>query len=136
MLFRSLPPQVRVIQGDGVDLDSIAKILEMMKKLKISADNISFGCGGALLQKLNRDTNKFAFKASAVLDNGEWRDIQKKPITDPSKASFSGLLDLVCREGKYITTTPSDDSVLTTAFENGRILWNEPLSVIRERLKI
>jgi hypothetical protein len=61
---------------------------------------------------------------------------KKKPITDPSKASFSGLLDLVCRDGKYITTTPSDDSVLTTAFENGRILWNEPLAVIRDRLKI
>ena len=75
--YKVLPPQVRVIQGDGVDLDSITRILDMMKKQKISADNISFGCGGALLQKLNRDTNKFAFKASAVLDDGKWRDIQK-----------------------------------------------------------
>ena len=134
--YKVLPPQVRVIQGDGVDLDSITRILDMMKKQKISADNISFGCGGALLQKLNRDTNKFAFKASAVLDDGKWRDIQKNPITDPTKKSFSGLLDLIYVDGEYKTTTPSDDSVLSTAFEDGRILWNEPLSVIRQRLKI
>lgn len=35
-----------------------------------SAENIVLGCGGGLLQKLNRDTLKFAFKCSfAVIDN-------------------------------------------------------------------
>lgn len=57
-----LPPYIRVIQGDGVDWESIPKILEKLKGEKIAADNIGFGSGGALLQKLNRDTFKCAFK--------------------------------------------------------------------------
>ena len=63
--------------GDGVNLDSIEEILLTMEKNNISADNIAFGCGGALLQKLNRDSAKFAFKASAVYENGKWREIKK-----------------------------------------------------------
>ena len=77
-----------MIQGDGVNLDSIEEILLTMEKNNISADNIAFGCGGALLQKLNRDSAKFAFKASAVYENGKWREIKKSPITDPSKSSI------------------------------------------------
>ena len=57
-----LPPYIRVIQGDGVDWESIPKILEKLKGEKIAAENIGFGSGGALLQKLNRDTFKCAFK--------------------------------------------------------------------------
>ena len=47
----AFPPQVRVIQGDGVNLDSIEEILLTMEKNNISADNIAFGCGGAPIAK-------------------------------------------------------------------------------------
>ena len=36
-----------------------------------SAENIVLGCGGGLLQKLNRDTLKFAFKCSFAVINNE-----------------------------------------------------------------
>jgi nicotinic acid phosphoribosyltransferase len=36
-----------------------------------SADNILFGTGGALLQKVNRDTQKVAFKCSNIVVKGE-----------------------------------------------------------------
>ena len=36
-----------------------------------SSDNLAFGSGGALLQKLNRDTLKCAYKCSAVVINGK-----------------------------------------------------------------
>jgi len=55
---------VRVIQGDGVDLDMIHEIMDKLKNEGYSASNISFGMGGYLLQKLNRDTQKFAMKCS------------------------------------------------------------------------
>ncbi len=67
-----LPDYVRVLQGDGVTLESIATILSRMEKEGWSAENVSFGSGGGLLQKLDRDTQKCAYKCSfAVIDGKE-----------------------------------------------------------------
>src|SRR5215472_16597901 len=64
--YRVLHPKVRVIQGDGVNYRTIQDTLTAMNRAGWSADNITFGMGGALLQQLNRDTQKFAFKCSNV----------------------------------------------------------------------
>ena len=60
---------VRMIQGDGVNERSIRAILGHMMAIGWSADNIAFGMGGALLQQLDRDTQKFAMKCSAIQIN-------------------------------------------------------------------
>lgn len=101
--FRVLDPHVRVIQGDGVNFKSICDILEMMVLTGFSAENIVFGMGGALLQKIDRDTQKFAFKCSSITIDGIQRDVKKNPLeidengeTHPSfKASKMGELKLV-----------------------------------------
>lgn len=41
-----------------------------MKERKWSIENIAFGSGGALLQKLNRDLLNCSFKCSYVVTNG------------------------------------------------------------------
>ena len=41
----------------------------------------------ALLQQLNRDTQKFALKCSAARVNGKWIDVYKEPVTDKGKMS-------------------------------------------------
>eukprot|EP00437_Effrenium_voratum_P049506 CAMPEP_0181525966 /NCGR_PEP_ID=MMETSP1110-20121109/69240_1 /TAXON_ID=174948 /ORGANISM="Symbiodinium sp., Strain CCMP421" /LENGTH=801 /DNA_ID=CAMNT_0023656787 /DNA_START=50 /DNA_END=2452 /DNA_ORIENTATION=+ len=90
-----LPPYIRVIQGDGVDYQSIPKILNRFKDEGIAAANITFGSGGALLQKVNRDTFKVAFKcAEIILEGGESREVFKDPLTDDGKASKKGRLTL------------------------------------------
>lgn len=66
-----LPPYLRLIQGDGICYETLEAILENMKKNKWSADNVAFGSGGALLQKMNRDTYKCAYKCSFALINGK-----------------------------------------------------------------
>lgn len=66
-----MPPYLRIIQGDGISYETLTAILEAMKKHNWSAENIVFGSGGALLQKLNRDTQKCAFKCSYALINGK-----------------------------------------------------------------
>ena len=58
-----------------------------MDEKKWAADNVAFGSGGALLQKLNRDTQKFAFKCCHIKADGKDVDVFKDPITDPGKKS-------------------------------------------------
>merc|ERR1719399_883716 len=82
-----LPPYIRVIQGDGVDYETIPAILESLKRSGFAADNMVFGSGGALLQKVNRDTFKCAFKCSEITVSGTTREVFKDPITDMGKAS-------------------------------------------------
>jgi len=91
---RVLPPYIRIIQGDGVDYATIPQILQKMSDAKIAAENVGFGSGGALLQKLNRDTFKCAFKCAEITVSGKPRDVFKDPITDSGKASKKGRLTL------------------------------------------
>ncbi|UTS52104.1 nicotinamide phosphoribosyltransferase [Synechococcus phage BUCT-ZZ01] len=81
---------VRVIQGDGIEIDTIRSICIGLKLKGFSIDNIAFGMGGALLQIVNRDDQKFAIKCSAIKVNNVWRDVFKDPITDPGKRSKAG----------------------------------------------
>jgi len=90
---------IRVIQGDGIDKDIIARILEAATTLGYSADNIAFGMGGALLQGVGRDDFKFAMKASAAFIGDKWVDVFKDPVTDKGKRSKKGLLAVVERHG-------------------------------------
>jgi nicotinamide phosphoribosyltransferase len=92
---------VRLIQGDGVNERVIRNILGHFSVLGFSADNIAFGMGGALLQGINRDTQKFAMKCSAVRVGYEWRDVQKDPITDSGKKSKAGRVTLWKSGGEY-----------------------------------
>jgi len=141
---------VRVIQGDGVEYDSIKAILDRAVGAGYSATCLTFGMGGALLQKVDRDTQKFAYKCSAVRMNGVWRPVRKQPVTDPGKDSKAGRLDLVRerladgtgryrtidRDGKDILLQlhgASLPSELVTVYENGAILKRYSLNDVRAR---
>lgn len=129
--YKLLPPYIRLIQGDGVNPESIDAILTAMEQKGYSADNIVFGMGGELLQKLDRDTQKYAMKAAAIRRAKEeeefekyleevlaeqnvhlsafdgptqWEDVYKDPKTDPGKQSKRGVLAQIFDENEgYIT---------------------------------
>ena len=61
---------VRVLQGDGITHQSIRSIIFTITLAGYSVDNVVFGQGGALLQIVNRDDQKFAMKCSAALVDG------------------------------------------------------------------
>lgn len=94
---------VRLIQGDGVNERTIRQILGGFQAYGWSADNIAFGMGGALLQIVDRDTQKFAMKCSAAQINGEWVDVQKDPITDQGKKSKAGRVSLWKSGGEWVS---------------------------------
>jgi len=133
--YRVLNPCVRVIQGDGINRTSIREILFGLKINGYSADNIAFGMGGALLQQMNRDTQQFAMKASAMEINGVWHDVFKDPITDPGKKSKRGRLGLYLNNGEYVTDKEhlQSDNQLVLVFENGEIIKEWTFSEVRQR---
>jgi nicotinamide phosphoribosyltransferase len=92
---------VRLIQGDGVNENTIRTILGSFQAYGYSADNIAFGMGGALLQQLDRDTQRFAMKCSSAEINGKWIDVQKDPITDSGKKSKAGRVQLWTSGGEF-----------------------------------
>lgn len=121
--FRVLPPHFGLIQGDGVNQASIENILKAMRANGYSASNIAFGMGGALLQSVNRDTQKFAYKCSAVKVDGEWHDVYKNPVTDPGKKSKRGRLDL---SGSY------SDGFKTEVCQGYGVAWNSVMRLYYE----
>lgn len=123
---------VRVIQGDGINRHSILDILTAVEKIGYSTENVAFGMGGALLQQVNRDTNKFAFKCSYIEGPNGPVNVFKSPVTDPGKKSKAGRLDLVKRNGEFITVPyGATDTILRTVFENGQLYNETTLQVIR-----
>jgi nicotinamide phosphoribosyltransferase len=142
--YRVLPKQVRVIQGDGVDYHSIGTIYEALTKHGISAENLLLGMGGALLQKVNRDTQKFALKCSYAEVGAEKINVRKLPMEMneegkmmPSfKASKAGRLKLIRENGRFRTvseTAPGED-LLQTVFENGELKKNYTFEEIRKHV--
>lgn len=136
--FRVLK-HVRVIQGDGIDETTIRQILDNLRVDGFSAENVAFGMGGALLQKVDRDTQRFAYKASAGVVGGEYRGIYKDPVTDPGKRSKDGVLDLVMEDGRMVTRqyrtfdTDFPGSLMRTVYRDGEMLVRDTLDVVRGR---
>jgi nicotinamide phosphoribosyltransferase len=130
---------VRIIQGDGINLDSLRLCLSNLFHNGFSAENIAFGMGGGLLQQVNRDTMQWAMKCSAMQVEGRWRDVFKSPVGDPGKASMKGRLTLVRNAGGAMETVRMEalrtgqDDLLETVFENGAILGNTRFEAVRER---
>lgn len=132
---------VRIIQGDGINEDTIWDLCKIIMENGYSIENVAFGCGGALLQgnshsSINRDTHRFAMKCSAAIVNGELIDIYKNPITDRGKVSKKGILDLIYENGEFKTINiekdkPHKNSVMKTVFENGKILKEYTFDEVR-----
>ena len=130
--FKVLPSYYRLIQGDGVNDESIPEILHELLSHGYSASNLAFGMGGGGLQDMTRDTQKFAFKCASVLVDGTWRDVSKDPVTDPGKRSKMGHLALVHENGQYATVhAPRKDDLLVPVYEHGRVLKTYTLDEVR-----
>ncbi|HTI52314.1 MAG TPA: hypothetical protein VL475_15230, partial [Planctomycetaceae bacterium] len=135
--FKVLPDCVRVIQGDGITDETLVEVLQEMKTHEWSTDNIAFGSGGGLLQKLDRDTQRFAFKCSYVEVDGAGRDVYKRPTSDRSKDSKRGRLTLLHADGwQTVPENHPGDDVLQEVFRDGQLLRRTTLADVRNRAAI
>lgn len=137
--YKVLPKFLRIIQGDGVNEESITEILTAMEKEKFSASNITFGMGGALLQKCDRDTYSFAQKACEVVKAGKSYEIFKQPFTDIGKASKKGRQAVILRN-KIPVSRPEKEgktgNLLKTVWKNGEFVIQHTFEEIRARAAV
>jgi len=141
--YKVLNPKVRILQGDGIDRESIREIVDVIMDAGYSPSNVLFGSGGGLLQKFDRDTNKFAIKCSAIEIKIEesrgsgtfWRDVYKDPMGESMKKSKKGKMVLHKTGGVYMTITHSENDLynqyhdeLQLVFRNG-VVFNSPTFV-------
>lgn len=136
--FRVLDPHVRVIQGDGMNIGSIAQLVDRMIENGFAIDNIAFGMGGGLLQQVNRDTLRFAMKANAMKDaGGSWCDVSKKPVTDPTKSSKAGRQAVIRENGRLVArrldAIDAATDELVPVWRNGDLLVRHGFAEIKAR---
>ena len=144
--YKVLDPHVGLIQGDGIDLEMVGKILSMAKEEGFSGDNLVFGSGGGLLQKHDRDTQQFAIKCSFATINGKEIDVSKDPVTAPGKVSKAGRLKLFKTKSGFQTISSKEDpngfwgnegfdslqDSLVTVFENGELTKEYTFDEVKE----
>jgi nicotinamide phosphoribosyltransferase len=144
--YKVLPVYIGLLQGDGIDKTMVNQLLDMLEEEGWCATTLIYGSGGGLLQKFNRDTQKFAIKCSFMIINGKEVNVQKDPITAPGKKSKTGKLKLVKDEaGKFFTASSNDYSEdvfdllkdeMVIVFEDGILYNKSTLEQIRERAQV
>jgi nicotinamide phosphoribosyltransferase len=129
---------VKILWGDGINEDTCTIPFQTAMNLGFSADSIIVGSGGGLMQSnIDRDTCKFAFKASAVEIDGDWEGIAKDPVTDAGKRSKKGRIKLIRTDG-VLHTEPFADTrqdILQTVYEDGFLYNPVTLDSVRALVK-
>ena len=139
--FWELPPYIKALWGDGLDIEKIGGLCDAITDAGWSMTCIAtFGMGGGLLQKVNRDTQRFAFKCCAQCRDGVWYDIWKDPV-DKSKASKRGIQVLTKDdEGDWLSVPEHDafgfTNYLKTVFEHGHLLNKQTFQDIQARARL
>ncbi|AXQ68750.1 nicotinamide phosphoribosyl transferase [Caulobacter phage CcrPW] len=131
----------KVLQGDGMNERTHMLPFEIADSLGIAPDSIITAAGGGLMTAdLDRDTNRWAMKASEMVINGERVDIYKDPITDPGKQSKRGRFALLRdEEGEFHTANRVNDAediadLLEPRYNGVEVINAHTLNQIRERV--
>lgn len=119
---------IKILWGDGINEKTCYIPFALAETYGISAECIMVGSGGGLMQaNIDRDTLKFAFKASNVIVDGESRPVCKEPVTDMGKRSKKGKLHLYkSPNAGYVTSDVASEGLedlLQTYYFNGDIYY-------------
>jgi nicotinamide phosphoribosyltransferase len=138
-----LNPSVRIIQGDGMNLGTIKALVQRVIDAGFAIDNIAFGMGGGLLQKLDHDTMRFAMKANEAIVRGERRDVSKSPVTDTTKSSKAGRVKVIRNGDGRISTVREDDpsyanmpNLLQPVWRDGKLLKDWTFDQVRAHAQL
>jgi nicotinamide phosphoribosyltransferase len=130
---------MKALWADGMNEDTITEPNQIAKDMKIAADCVLTGAGGGIAAaKLDRDTDRWAMKASTYLmEDGSQMEIFKDPITDPGKKSKRGRFTVRpdgyghTLVGRRFGDTEFADDLLGIRYLNGDVLNAAILEDIR-----
>jgi len=136
--YKELHPSIGLIYGDSITMERQEEILERLEAKGFSASNLVLGIGSFTYEYVTRDTFGFAMKATWGKVNGENKDIFKSPKTDTGfKRSARGLIRV--NEDLTYTDMCSEEEektgLLKTVYKDGKLLIDQSLAEIRERVK-
>lgn len=138
--FKQLNERVGLIYGDSITISRANEILQRLMSKGFASGNVVFGIGSYTYQHITRDTYGMAVKATAVIVDGELRELFKDPKTDDGmKKSAKGLLR-VEREGDTFvlydqqTWEQEASGALETVFLDGKLVKDQSLAEIRARV--
>jgi len=145
--YKVLPSFIGVIQGDGINEDSIRDIVGNLEKKHLSLENLVFGMGGKLVHpEKGRDHFSFAMKGSSqTLADGTQEDLFKDPITDVGKRSLRGRVTTYkCKvSGKIIAerielqeVNKQLEDMMVDVYVNGEIMNLSTFDEVRDRANI
>ncbi len=140
--YRLLDPHIGLIYGDSITPERQLAILERLKNKGFASFNVVLGIGSFTYEYVTRDTFGFAMKATYGEVGGEGRPIFKDPKTDDgTKKSAKGLLKIIRNgDGKLSMQDEASwqeegEGLLQLVFSDGKLMREETLRGIRERLK-
>lgn len=142
--YKVLDPHIGLIYGDAITLERAEEIFKQLEQKGFSAENVVYGTGSYSLGFHTRDTFMFALKATYTIINGEEKFLFKNPKTDDGvKKSQRGKVAVVRTENgiEYIDELNQEQydaiegNLLEVVFEDGKLIRDESLAVIRERVK-
>jgi len=138
--YKLLDSHIGLIYGDSITLQRQKDILQGLKEKGFASFNVVLGIGSYTYEYVTRDTYGFAMKATYGEVNGEARNIFKDPKTDDgTKKSAKGLMQVTEVDGKLVmkdqcTWEEEKQGLLQTVFENGKMVKEQSLSEIRNRI--
>ena len=138
--YKVIDAPVEVLQGDGASGQDMAMILGRLEGMGFSAENIRFGIGSGLMQKVTRDSYSFTMKANARQDEaGMWHGIAKRPATMREKASRNGRVAVTEQMGDLAGIALEElggrENALKPVWKNGRLLSDWSFEEVKERAR-
>jgi nicotinamide phosphoribosyltransferase len=146
--FKELNPKIGCIYGEAINLERAKEILERLKAKGFASTNVVFGIGSYTYQFNTRDTYGFAYKSTHCKIDGIEKNLFKAPKTDDgTKNSQKGVVvirkqrqamtsgtELVFQDGLNLSDQNFDGNELREIFRDGKLIINDRLSEIRDRL--
>ena len=140
--YKVLDSHIGLIYGDSITVKRAKEIFERLEERGFASSNIVNGVGSFSLQVVSRDSLGMAVKATGAVIDGEQIMVSKEPKTDLGKKSAKGFLkvirnengELELKDNLTIEEVDLPDNELRTVFKDGKLLIDEDLTTIRQRV--